>query len=699
MIVPHLVGLALLGSGYRDRYPLPTGVVPDGWGVNIHFTEPKAGEMEAIRAAGFRWVRMDLLWNAVERRKGVYDFREYDALMGHLDRVGIRPMFILCYGNALYQAGPPTSREARAAFARFAAAAVERYQGRGVVWEMWNEPNQDRFWAPQADPKQYVELALAVGSAIRDSAPDEWFVGPATSGFDWPFLTACFEAGLLGVWDAVTVHPYRQTPPETVGGDWARLRALMQSHGGQKPLLSGEWGYSDRAPGLDRDTQAQYAVRQYVANLASGVNMSIWYDWRDDGQSPSELEHHFGVVGFDRAPKPAYEAVRTFARWYEGKRVLRVLPGNRVLFSGSPTVTWRPSTSLRFPMPSLPEESMAVRTPWPESPWVVQDTAGLRETFRTALGSLPSDEALHVTILDREVPVNRAHLDSAAEAVWSALVIHGLQQMSVSTLHGPVWAGWAMPANRGEFRIERSAARQEIRVVLKPPMGSREGRVEVELTIGLRVLRQRVDLRDGRGEATFPWYRWEHRAEVQASVVGADSTYGPAAAAPISESIDLFEQGRWTARAQGDLKVATESTLKRSPSLPGGPAPEALQFDYRTEKGWTFFELHSRSLEPIQGIPEWMEVWVHGDGSGDMLRMRFTDAVFQTFQPHYGPIDWIGWRKVRFPLRGVSIPSWGGPDGVIHYPIVITVPVLVDPSGRVGSGSIQIAGLVVKSGR
>jgi hypothetical protein len=36
-----------------------TKPVTDGFGVNIHFTQPKAGELEMLAAAGFKWVRMD----------------------------------------------------------------------------------------------------------------------------------------------------------------------------------------------------------------------------------------------------------------------------------------------------------------------------------------------------------------------------------------------------------------------------------------------------------------------------------------------------------------------------------------------------------------------------------------------------------------------------------------------------------------
>ena len=51
-------------------------------------------------------------------------------------------MFILDYGNRLYDHGQaPRSDSARAAFARFAAAAARHFRGQGVIWEIWNEPN------------------------------------------------------------------------------------------------------------------------------------------------------------------------------------------------------------------------------------------------------------------------------------------------------------------------------------------------------------------------------------------------------------------------------------------------------------------------------------------------------------------------------------------------------------------------------
>ena len=104
---------------------MPGPIVPEGLGVNIHFTDPRPGEMEMLAAAGFRWVRMDFAWEGTEREKGKYDFSAYDRLMSALDKHRIRAMFILDYANRNYDRGlSPCSEEGRRAMARWAAAAA-----------------------------------------------------------------------------------------------------------------------------------------------------------------------------------------------------------------------------------------------------------------------------------------------------------------------------------------------------------------------------------------------------------------------------------------------------------------------------------------------------------------------------------------------------------------------------------------------
>jgi hypothetical protein len=310
---------------------LPDPVVPAGLGVNIHFTDPRPGEMDMLAAGGFTIVRMDFSWGATEREKGTYDFSAYDRLLAALAPHKIRALWILDYSNRHYDNDQsPASPEARRAFARWAAAAAVHFRGRGILWEMYNEPNIG-FWRPKPDVNQYVPLALEVGRAIRAAAPGERYIGPATSGVDMPFLEACFKAGLLEYWDAVSVHPYRQTAPETAAADYAKLRRLIARHapkGKNVPIHSGEWGYSSAWKGMDPVRQGKLLPRQWLVNLSNDVPISIWYDWHDDGPDPKEPEHHFGTVlepfhagrkpVYD--PKPAYQAAQTLTAQLRGFR-------------------------------------------------------------------------------------------------------------------------------------------------------------------------------------------------------------------------------------------------------------------------------------------------------------------------------------------------------------------------------------------
>jgi len=167
----------------------------------------------------------------------------------------------------------------------------------------------------------YAKLAVAVGKALRDAVPHEIYIGPACSTMDFKFLEACFKAGCLEYWQAVSVHPYRQGNPESVMADYARLANLIKQYapaGKDIPIISGEWGYSSAWRRYDPTRQGQQLPRELLTNIASGARISIWYDWHDDGTDPKESEHHFGTVenayhaGADPVytPKPAYLAMQ-----------------------------------------------------------------------------------------------------------------------------------------------------------------------------------------------------------------------------------------------------------------------------------------------------------------------------------------------------------------------------------------------------
>jgi polysaccharide biosynthesis protein PslG len=154
---------------------------------------------------------------------------------------------------------------------------------------------------------------------------------------------------------------------------------------------------------------------------------------------------------------------------------------------------------------------------------------------------------------------------------------------------------------------------------------------------------------------------------------------------------------------EGDPKVKAKFSMSEAKSPAGFPGQlaKALQINYEFPKGWKYIVLKTmgRTAMPMPGVPRSIGVWVHGDGSGNLLRMRFQDSTGQTFQPDHGPIDWKGWKFVLFSLDNANVGRWGGAeDGVIHYPIRIDAPVLVDSAGALPSkGTIYVTGMFVVS--
>lgn len=318
---------------------LPDLTIPDGMGVNVHFSSGHERDLDLIAAAGFKWVREDFSWSGIERQKGDYDWSEFDAFTADLEKHGLGAYYILAYSNPLYEktvasTNPVTGqREHRslaspqhpasvAAYARWAAAAAEHFHGHKIIWEIWNEPNIS-FWKPKPDVGQYTTLALAAAKAMRGADPQVCIVAPTTSEFPWPFLESVCKSGLLEYLDAVSVHPYRGQAPETAAADFARLRGILSQYapGRTIPIISGEWGYATSTNGFTLDTQAAYIVRQQLSNLLNGVPVSIWYDWKNDGDDPGNREHNFGTVDQQLNPKPAYQAIQTMTRELGGCRL------------------------------------------------------------------------------------------------------------------------------------------------------------------------------------------------------------------------------------------------------------------------------------------------------------------------------------------------------------------------------------------
>lgn len=716
MISSLIVSLALAPGWIPER------TISDGWGVNLGFNDLAPREKTLLAESGLKWVRRDLFWHVVEPKKGEWDWTIYDRLLSDLKPLKIKPVFILCYGNGLYQPDAPRTPEARAAFCRYVQKAVSRYKDRGIIWELWNEPN-NHHWQPKPDVKEYIQLALEASRAFKAAAPRETLVGPALAGFDWPFVEACFKAGLLNYWDGVTVHPYRPMEPETSAADYARLRGLISSHspkGRAIPILCGEIGYSHiSVPG--KEVQADYFLRQHLVNLASGVPLTIWYNWSDNGPDPKNTEHHYGTVGM--APefneKPSYLAVKEVTTQLRGfsysKRLAFGGPQDWLLLftrgRESAVMAW---TTAPIPSP-LPNE--------------LRSTASIRN--RSGI-SLPSSvPALTNSPIILKYPSGwMASLSRVPELPLSLSVSSPTDLLcQLKPFHGRKLY-LAGPGYRHSLVLGSTGAG----ALSKLPRFADRSRQPHSLMVTLDGVPQRTDLHhEAPIDVTVASLGRTASVTISPHKLGLKGVFelkssGKTAKMPISLSagksssfrvkdptqpfsIRLIERGMtvrsdgpWQisdlslrgARAalDGDPKVdgrisAKESAVKEGPAQ-GSPS---LVLDYDFGKGWKYALISPTQPLPVPKGAGQVTYWVKGSGSGVLLLMRYQDSTGQTFQPEGVPVDWTGWKPVTFALNGSTGGRWGGAnDGKVHLPIKITaLAVLDNPQGRGMKGQIELA--------
>lgn len=293
--------------------------------------------MKRLRAAGSRWVRVDVGWSTLEP-DGPGPFAPWYAELIDDVLAGARAnglQVILSFwqtpawasaSGSLY--APPTDPQD---YARALGRAAERWRDQVAAWEIWNEPNFDGFFAG-ADPATYTRMLCAAYPAVKryDDAP-VLFGGLMYNDDAW--LGRAYRAGAKGCFDALATHPYvgpSDAAPDTpsVGAVWRlthtpAMRAVMDEWGDRrKAIWVTELGWSTGTDNEGNPWDRPVTPRQQARYLRQAVQLIrdrypyvgpiIWY--RDvDGRSAS-YQDGFGLLTVRLQPKPALRAFEAEAK-------------------------------------------------------------------------------------------------------------------------------------------------------------------------------------------------------------------------------------------------------------------------------------------------------------------------------------------------------------------------------------------------
>jgi hypothetical protein len=334
------------------------------FGVNHAYPWPHL--LDLCRHAGLTWVRdWSLKWQDVEPERGRFTFAEADHQIDRPLAHGLRVLGLLPFPSSNWSSSAPASVAAgdrypqnrqRAAYAPRDKAEFENYVARTVAhyrkrihwWQVFNEPLFTDYSLPRRHGytgTSYAEWTKAFAQAVRRTDPQARVlagIGYLGEGQIMEDFTQFFAAGGLQAADAVDIHHYpRMQPPEFIAQPLAKLNALMEQHGGRKPIWLTEYGYyADDDPssvpmpshGFDQplaseQQQSEYAVRWAVLMLAGGVDKVFYHAGTCDGLNQDSLQGIF--YEYAGQPHRIYAAQAVMAHWLTPAcQFVKRLPGS-----------------------------------------------------------------------------------------------------------------------------------------------------------------------------------------------------------------------------------------------------------------------------------------------------------------------------------------------------------------------------------
>lgn len=349
-----LVGLATLQVATVDVAGAET--VRSRVGISIYWPEKQSERTISVDVAmakslGVGYIRTDLSWDTVEVEKGRYLWTVFDARARVVRGANMKLLAILDYNHPLYASAWSAGFYSEAnivAYRNFAVAAVKRYHGPMVSFELYNEPNQNEYWeVPPAGqpskPTQYMNLVKATLPAIKAAVSDAVVMAPglghnptgpnapwANELLEFPYLKTALDLGLLSYTSTISVHPYpdqSQPPENTLATTYAALRSLIGQYPSAGPvsIFNSESGYSTKpAPGgITLAQQRQWLPRHVLLDIYLNAASTTLFTLRD---MPGD-SMNFGLVQADGRKKPAFHSVQRLLREIGDLKFTRRLPG------------------------------------------------------------------------------------------------------------------------------------------------------------------------------------------------------------------------------------------------------------------------------------------------------------------------------------------------------------------------------------
>lgn len=310
-------------------------------------------QLQKIKFAGIKYLRVGFNWSNIEKEKGRFNFDYYDKLVDEILSYDLKIIALLAYGNIwaskisqqkkdiMY---PPDNVQD---FGNYVFKTVQHYKNKINYFEIWNEQNAGfRFWKTSfmGDAKKYGEL-LKVAYLSAKKANNKALISFGGTFYAPQFILGTIEftkevfknhSDIANYFDTYSFHPYMLYPPSVppestkkdISGQQQSLKQMINNtqkvlqdiNANNKPLWITEngWPLFNLVSELQ---QAQYLVRSYIIAFTEGVSINCWYTFADSIGHEVKTENLFGLFSIADSSsenpekyfkeKLSYKALRT----------------------------------------------------------------------------------------------------------------------------------------------------------------------------------------------------------------------------------------------------------------------------------------------------------------------------------------------------------------------------------------------------